>query len=575
MPDRRGIKLLTIDDDPGLRRSIAGYFEDSGFTVFEAGNARDGLALFRQLSPDIVLTDLDMPNGNGLDLLPVLREDSPDTPVVVISGTGRLTDAVESMKRGAWDYLEKPVRNLSLLEYLVRKLFRQALDIRQQQHSPQYLVQRLDDRKNLDELTGLPNRTLLTEHFDRLSGIERRLTLILLDLDNFKMTNATLGPQAADQLLQAVAARLVTALGAEDVASRMGRDEFAVLSPTDAQGADSLVATLKGVFQKPFTVGEQELFVSAGMGVVIWPSDGRTLDDLLKHAQMSTYHAKERGRSSVQFYNPEFGATVLRRIEMENCLRRALEREEFFLHFQPQIDVASGSVAGVEALLRWRQSDGRVVPPSEIIPVLEESGLIIPVGEWILKNACTQYVEWRRQGMAPINLSVNISAPQFKSGELPGTVVRILGETGMDPAFLCIELTESIVMDDIEETVCTLGTLRELGISLSIDDFGIGYSSLNYLRMMPISELKIDQSFIATIPHDQNNAIIVNTIISMAHCMNIRVVAEGVETMDQLRHLSARQCQMAQGFYFSKPLPAEEVPGHLAAYAPRHTDMPA
>jgi EAL domain-containing protein (putative c-di-GMP-specific phosphodiesterase class I) len=380
------------------------------------------------------------------------------------------------------------------------------------------------------------------------------------------MTNATLGAKGADKLLQGIAVRLLDVVGREDMVARIGRDEFAVLSPPNGVVVDSLVASLREVFRTPFSVGDVELFVSACMGVVNWPADGQTIDELLKNAEIATFHAKGRGRNNVQLYNPAFGETARKRIELETNLRRALEREDFILHYQPQIDVATGAIAGVEALLRWLNNDGRLVPPSEFIPILEESGLIIPVGEWVLKSACTQYVAWRQQGMAPISLSVNISAPQFKSGELPDTVVRILGETGMDPSCLCIELTESIVMDDIEETICTLGTLRELGISLSIDDFGIGYSSLNYLRMMPISELKIDQSFIATIPHDQNNAIIVNTIISMAHCMDIRVVAEGVETLDQLRHLTARQCQTAQGFFFSKPLPADAVPGHLASY---------
>lgn len=569
MPDRQGIKILTIEDDTGLRQSIAGYFADSGFTVFEAGNVQDGLALFRQSNPDIVLTDLNMPNGNGLDLIPLLRDESPNTPIVVLSGTGKLNDAVEAMKRGAWDYIEKPVRELALLEELARRLFKQALDTREQQTSGACLAQRLDEQTNFDVLTDLPNSTLLAERFTALASAKQHLTLIHLDLDNFKMTNATLGAKGADKLLQAIAARLARVVGREDMVARTGRDEFAVLSPANLMAVDSLalVASLKDVFHKPFAVGDVELFVSACMGVVSWPADGETLDELLKHAEISTFHAKERGRNHVQLYNPAFGQTVRRRMELETSLRRALERGDFILHYQPQINVATGAIAGVEALLRWRTSDGRLVPPSEFIPALEESGLIIPVGEWVLKNACTQYVSWRQQGMAPISLSVNISAPQFKSGELPATVVRILGATGMDPSCLCIELTERIVMDNIEETIGTLVTLRELGISLSIDDFGIGYSSLNYLRMMPISELKIDQSFIATIPHDQNNAIIVNTIISMAHCMNIRVVAEGVETMEQLRHLTARQCQTAQGYFFSKPLPADDLPGHLARYS--------
>lgn len=567
--EQPAIRVLTIEDDDGLRRSIADYLGDSGFTVYEAGNAQEGLALFREHQPDIVFTDLRMPNGNGLDLLPLLREESPHTPVVVISGAGKLNDAVEAMKRGAWDYIEKPVRDLSLLEELSRKLFRQSLDSREQQVSPEGPGPSPDESKDHDPLTGLPNRAFLAERFSSLAGRGLRLTLILLDLDNFKMTNATLGQRAADGLLREVAGRLRGVLAAGDILARIGRDEFALLSLADVSEAGSLVASLKGVFHEPFAAGGAELFVSASMGVVGWPGNGVTVEELLKQAEMSTCQAKERGRNSVQFFNPAFGANVRSRIELETNLRRAFEREEFTLHYQPQIDISTGAVAGMEALLRWRRSDDKPAHPAEFIPVLEESGLIIPVGQWILRHACNQYASWRARGMAPLNISVNISAPQFKSGELPATVIEILAETGMDPACLCLELTESIVMDDIEETIRTLGTLRELGVSLSIDDFGIGYSSLNYLRMMPISELKIDRSFISTIPNDQSNAVIVNTIISMAHCMNIRVVAEGVETAEQLRYLSSLECRLAQGYYFSKPLPADGLLEHLATYAER------
>jgi len=565
MLEAQGIKVLTIEDDDLLRRSIATYLEDSGFTVYEAANAQEGLALFRQNQPDIVFTDLCMPHGNGLDLLPVLHAESPHTPLVVVSGAGRLNDAVQAMKVGAWDYIDKPVRDLSILEDLVHKLTRQSADMRKQQADLVCFKQSRDVYTHYDALTGLPNRTFLADHFAVLSAREERLTLIHLDLDNFKLMNATLGPQATDKLLQKISVRILQVLADEDMVARIGSDEFAILSPVDEKGLNTLIASLKNVFFEPFGI-ISELFVTVSMGVVCWPGDGATFDELLKHADMSMLQARRQGNSSVQFYNPAFGKHIQSRIELENNLRRALERNEFTLHYQPQIDIASGAVAGLETLIRWQHKDGRLIPPGEFIPILEESGLIIPVGNWILKNACSQYVAWRLQGMAPICLSVNISAPQFKSGDLPATVIRILAETGMDPTCLCVELTESIVMENIEKTISTLETLRRLGLSLSIDDFGTGYSSLNYLSTMPITELKIDRSFISTIPHDRNNAHIVNTIISMAHSLNLRVVAEGVETAEQLHHLSTRQCQMVQGFYFSKPLPAEKLLEYLAEY---------
>jgi len=559
------IKILTIEDDELLRRSIATYLEDSGFVVHEASNAQEGLALFRQHQPDIVFTDLCMPNGSGLDLLPVLREESPHTPLVVISGAGKLNDAVQAMKLGAWDYIDKPVRNLSTLEDLAYKLTSKAKEIREQHAALICLEQSRDVHNNYDALTGLPNRTFLAEHFSVLSARKERLTLIHLDLDNFKLMNATMGPRETDKLLQKISARIQDVLAEEEMVARIGSDEFAILSPIDEKGLSSLITALKNAFSEPFS-NITELFVTVSMGVVSWPNDGETIDELLKHADMSMLHARKQGNNNVQFYNPAFGKQLRSRIDLENHLRRALERNEFILHYQPQIDIASGAVAGLETLIRWQHKDGKLIPPSEFIPILEESGLIIPIGNWILKTACSQYVAWRSHGMAPITLSVNISAPQFKSGELPATIMRILGETGMDANCLCIELTESIVMEDIEKTIGTLKTLRKLGLSLSIDDFGTGYSSLNYLSKMPITELKIDRSFISTLTHDLNNAHIVNTIISMAQSMNLRVVAEGVETIEQLHHLSARNCQMVQGYYFSKPLPAEELLMHLTAY---------
>lgn len=565
MTQAQGIKILTIEDDELLRRSIAIYLEDSGFTVYEAGSALEGLAFFRQYQPDIVFTDLCMPHGNGMDLLPVLRDESPHTPIVVVSGTGRLNDAVQAMKLGAWDYIDKPVRELSVLEDIAHELTRQAMKIREQQADMICFKQNREIYKCYDALTGLPNRSLLTEHFEMLSARENKLTLIHLDLDNFKLINATQGPLATDKLLQKISGQIRQALADEDMVARIGSDEFAILSAIDSDNLNSLITSLKNVFSAPFDIISEQ-FVTVSMGVVSWPEDGDTINDLLKHADMSMLQARKLGSNKVQFYNPALGKQIRNRVELENSLRRALERNEFILHYQPQIDIASGAVAGLETLIRWQRGDGGLIPPSEFIPILEESGLIIPVGDWILKCACSQYVAWCLQGMAPISISVNISAPQFKSGQLPDTVKRILDETGMDPACLCIELTESIVMENIDETISTLKSLRKLGLSLSIDDFGTGYSSLNYLSKMPITELKIDQSFISTIPHDQNNSHIVNTIISMAQNLNLRVVAEGVETVEQLHHLSTRQCQLVQGYYFSKPLPPEKLLEHMLSY---------
>lgn len=556
------ISVLTIDDDAGQRRSVVDYLEDSGFVVYEASSGDEGLCLFRDRRPDIVFTDLNMANGHGLDLIPLLRAESPHTPVIVISGTGVISDAVESMKRGAWEFVAKPVRRMSELEEICWKVLARSHELKNRQRSSEQNEKAYHFQRMHDTLTGLPNRLQLGDLFRQRTAAGQRMCLILLDLNNFKIVNANFGHQIANDLLCQVAVRLRAVCADRDILAHLGGDGFAILTTYDEAGTESLVASVQKVFNMPFAADDQELFVSASLGIVYWPGDGSGVEELLRCANIAICRSKERGRTTVQYYDPAFGEHVRGRIELETSLRRALERDEFILHYQPQIDVASGRIAGAETLVRWQRSDGTLVPPSDFIPILEESGLIIPVGEWILKQACSHYVAWQKQGIAPFMLSVNISAPQFKSGTLPATVIRILEETGMSADFLCLELTESIVMDDIEDTIRTLTTLRNLGISLSIDDFGTGYSSLGYLRKMPISELKIDRSFIATIPYDQNNTVIVNSIISMAQCMNMRVVAEGVETGEQLHHLAQCQCHMVQGYYFSKPL----CPEGMAAF---------
>ena len=559
------ISVLIVEDDADQRRSIVDYLEDSGFTVYEAGSGGEGIALFRRERPDVVFTDLTMAGGHGLQLIEQLHRESPLTPVVVISGTGMINEAVDAMKRGAWDFIAKPVRQMSELEELCVKLLARAREERERQATSEQSEQAYHFQRTHDALTGLPNRLQLGDLFRQRTGAGKRMSLVLLDLNNFKIVNANFGHQGANDLLCQVATRLGSACASEDILAHLGGDEFALLTTYGETGTDGFIAALMDAFAPPFSADGQELFVSASLGVANWPGDGNGVEELLRCANIAICRLKERGRTTVQYYDPVFGEHVRGRIEMETSLRRALERDEFVLHYQPQIEVVSGRMAGVEALVRWQPAEGTLVYPTDFISVLEESGLIIPVGEWILKKACSTYMEWLEAGVTPFMLSVNISATQFKSGTLPATVTRILGETGMSPDHLCLELTESIVMDDIDDTIRTLTGLRELGISLSIDDFGTGYSSLSYLRRMPISELKIDRSFVATIPGDQNNTVIVNSIISMAQYLNIRVVAEGVETLEQLEQLTLCTCHMVQGYYFSRPLPPEGVIGFQAA----------
>lgn len=327
----------------------------------------------------------------------------------------------------------------------------------------------------------------------------------------------------------------------------------------DTQEAARFADRLLEAFLSPFEIDGRELFVTASVGIALHPGDGNTAEELIQHADVAMYHAKNLGKNNFQFFTDEINSRVHERMMMETMLRRALERGEYVLHYQPQIAMPEGRVAGLEALLRWRPEGERVIGPSVFIPVLEETGLIVPVGEWVLRTACAQFKAWRDQGLPPFCLSVNISARQFQEPDLADTILAILRDTGFDPQYLRLELTESLLMGDVEQIASKLKGLSDLGISLSIDDFGTGYSSLSYLQQLPISELKIDRSFVRNLPHSSNDAAIVNTIIGMARSLNMNVVAEGVERDEQLEFLARQSCQEIQGFFFSRPLPAEAI----------------
>ncbi|HEY4743334.1 MAG TPA: GGDEF domain-containing phosphodiesterase, partial [Desulfuromonadaceae bacterium] len=329
---------------------------------------------------------------------------------------------------------------------------------------------------------------------------------------------------------------------------------------TSAHADTSLLAAeIKACFEAPFLVFGQEFFIGASIGIALFPHDGQSFETLVRNAEIAGSAAKALGRNRHLFYSADLSHRLKERMKLETQLRHALERDEYVLHYQPKVDAKSLRVVGMESLLRWRPAEGTgLVSPASFIPILEETGMIVPVGEWILYTACSQYVAWRSAGMSALRLSVNVSACQFNSGMLVDTVARILERTGMDPSCLCLELTESIVMGDMQQTLDTLGTLANMGVKLSLDDFGTGFSSLAYLRKMPLHELKIDQSFVMNLPDDGNAVAITESIIAMAHSLRLTIVAEGVETKEQLDFLAARQCQEIQGFYASKPLEGDD-----------------
>ena len=414
-----------------------------------------------------------------------------------------------------------------------------------------------------DALTGLPNRMLandrLVQGIAHAHRLKTRVAVMFLDLDDFKTINDTLGHSTGDRMLTAVADRLTLCVRESDTVSRQGGDEFLVmLNDVDELDAiNNIAVSILEKISKPYLIDEHELSISTSIGIAVYPDDGLDCDTLLKNADMAMYNAKQSGRNTHRFFTEEMNDYVLEHLLIRNGLMRGLEHDEFRLHYQPQLDLADGCLIGVEALIRWQHPELGMVPPNRFIPVAEESGMIVPIGEWVLREACRQMHVWHQSGGAGLVVSVNISAVQFRRGDLEQVVSAALAESGLQPEFLELELTESILIQDVEKSLDIIRRLKELGVRLSIDDFGTGYSSLAYLRQLPVDKLKIDQSFVREIVTRQDDAAIALSIITLAHTLQKRVIAEGVETTEQLRFMQQHGCDEIQGYLFSRPLTSE------------------
>ncbi len=428
-----------------------------------------------------------------------------------------------------------------------------------------------------DPLTGLPNRSQMHEHVEQLLHQSdqhgQSAALLFIDLDRFKPINDSMGHPAGDQVLKEVAQRLKNCIKKQDVIARMGGDEFTVAigqqgnSDSAADTAIKVGERILHALHQPYLLGQREVFISASIGISIYPHDGNSVIELLKNADLAMYHAKDMGRDNVQFYDAQMNQKAVELLELENDLRHALERQELELFFQPQHISDGGAVQGVEALLRWHHPRKGLVSPGVFIPIMEDTGLIIPIGRWVLEQACLTFARWQQQGLSQLqHVAVNVSARQFRQEDFVDMVHDILTTTGICPEQLELELTESVLIDDLDHTLAVLRGLRALGVHTAIDDFGTGYSSLNYLKQFPVDSLKIDRSFIQHLPDNRNDAQITRTIIAMAHNLGMRVIAEGVETDAQYRFLAAAECELLQGFFFSRPVPEQELLEQLHAH---------
>jgi len=434
--------------------------------------------------------------------------------------------------------------------------------------------EQLARQANFDTLTGLANRNLLRDRLQQAIARARReghnLAVIFLDVDHFKMVNDTLGHTVGDELLRAVAGRLASSVRESDTVARLGGDEFVVLLVTRAGDGSpeaditALVEKLLGRLSEPVALAEREVRPTASIGVSVYPQDGVDADMLLRNADAAMYRAKELGRDRFQFFTADMHERIRRRVELESSLRRALERGEFELHYQPQVGLADGSIVGIEALLRWRHPERGLIGPAQFIGFAEESGLIVPIGAWVLREACAQNKRWQEMGLAPVPVAVNVSARQCEQEDLDETVRAALELSGLAPEYLELEITESISMANPEQSVPLMQRLKRTGVALSIDDFGTGFSNLGYLKRFPIDRLKIDLSFVREITTDPGSLAISEAIITLSHSLNLKVLAEGVETDAQLALLAERRCDQVQGFFFSPPVPARDIEALLA-----------
>jgi diguanylate cyclase (GGDEF)-like protein len=545
--------VLLIEDNPGDARLIEEMIREdpaAPFRLHRAERLSRGLELLAGGETGLILLDLSLPDSMGLETFARVYAHSPTVPIIVLTGNDDQTVALSAVKGGAQDYLVKG--------RLDRELLLRAMHYSIERK--RYQVQ-LEHQANYDALTGLPNRNLLHDRLHQAVYAQRdkrSIAVVFMDLDHFKFVNDSLGHSTGDRLLKTMAERLRTGLREGDTVGRVGGDEF-VLILNDQSNEEIIYRAMQriiGRMSEPVTIDGKELYVTCSAGISIYPQDGRDVDTLLKNADAAMYRAKEHGRSNFQFYTSEMNERVNERLALEAALRRALERNELALHYQPIVTLKSGEIVGAEALVRWMHPEWGLVRPARFIPLAEETGLIVTIGEWVLREACRQTRAWIDAGLEPGKVSVNLSVRQFRQEGLVRTVSRILEDTRLDPSKLDMELTESMVMHNVDAAIAILQGLKQLGVGLSLDDFGTGYSSLSYLKDLPIDTLKIDRSFVRDIGagEDADDGVLAQAIISLGHALQLKVVAEGVETDAQMRFLRRNGCDEVQGFFYGEPV---------------------
>ncbi len=565
------IKILAIEDDEIIREDLIEILEGAGFQALGAENGRIGVKMARLHRPDLILCDVRMPEMNGFEVLETLRADRElaSIPFVFLTARAERSDLRKGMHLGADDYLTKPIGQREVLDTIAARLSRQAALAAPYHAQIDRAAKQLHYLTYYDGITDLPNRRSLQEQLKQAIAAadarEQQISLLVIDVDRFYRINSSLGKRFGDDLLKAVSERLLQSVSEDDVVSRLDADEFAImLRVADATTIVERVNRVLAELTYPFSIANREIYLTASAGIAVYPRDARDSDSLIQHSVLALERAKQQGGNCYRFYTEDVKAQVSLHFELQAGLHRALERHEFLAYYQPQVHLATGQIVGAEVLVRWHHPTYGLLSPAQFIPIAEEDGSIVPLGEWVLHTACREAMRWHHLlgaagGNQPLpRMSVNLSGRQFQQENLSDRVVAILAETGLPAHFLELELTESMLVGDVEASTAKLSRLKALGVKVSIDDFGKGYSSLGYLKHFPFDTLKIDREFVGGIPHDRKNLAITLALIQLARGLDLKAIAEGVETEAELELLRHSGCDEVQGYAFSPPLPAEQ-----------------
>jgi diguanylate cyclase (GGDEF)-like protein len=546
-------QVLVVDDDRSTRSTLRYTLQRDGFRVEEAADGAQALAMLKRFQPDVILMDAVMPVMDGFTACARMQElpGGSAIPVLMITALQDNSSVERAFAAGASDYIPKPI-HYAVLSQRVRRII-----------EGNRAEKRIRHLAYNDLLTGLPNRTLffelLGQSIEAAAAADCQVAVLFMDLDRFKYVNDNLGHDVGDRLLQAVAQRVRHSVRNVDTVARLGGDEFTVvLGDLDGPGAAATAAhNICRMLATPFQIDGHDIFVTSSVGIAMYPHDGADVATLVKHADSAMYRAKKTN-TGFQFYEASMEHSISEHVRLESDLRRALELDQLEVYYQPQSSFATGQIVAMEALVRWHHPSRGMVSPAEFIPLAEETGIINPLGDWVLRTACAQLKAWHGEGLPPLRVAVNLSVRQLLQKDFSRSVEAVLADTGLAPHLLELEITESTLMENAQDTLTALHRLRSLGVRLSIDDFGTGYSSLSYLKRFPVDIIKIDRSFVRDVPQDADDAAIVTAIIALAHSLRLEVVAEGVETAAQLHFLQARHCDLLQGYHLSPPVPAAQ-----------------